>query len=114
MARQPSTTLALARIETEEKTTDLKLRLKGKLAVDLADYRRAYVETNGQSVELDQLVDGVLRMGHQAEYVSALVAHARDVVHRPVEVLAGGVAQHELARAVHPRQRPGVGIPTAP
>ena len=60
MARQPSTTLALARIETEEKTTDLKLRLKGKLAVDLADYRRAYVETNGQSVELDQLVPHML------------------------------------------------------
>jgi hypothetical protein len=60
MARQPSITLALARIETEEKTTDLKLRLKGKLAVDLADYRRAYVETNGQSVELDQLVPHML------------------------------------------------------
>jgi len=60
MARQPSTTLALTRIETEEKTTDLKLRLKGKLAVDLADYLRAYVETNGQSVELDQLVPHML------------------------------------------------------
>ena len=60
MARQPSTTLALSRIETEEKTTDLKLRLKGKLAIDLADYLRAYVETNGQSVELDQLVPHML------------------------------------------------------
>ncbi|HZL19129.1 MAG TPA: DUF2274 domain-containing protein [Polyangia bacterium] len=60
MARQPSTTLALTRIETEEKTTDLKLRLKGKLAVDLADYLRAYVETNGQSVDLDQLVPHML------------------------------------------------------
>jgi hypothetical protein len=60
MARQPSTTLALTRIETEEKATDLKLRLKGKLAVDLADYLRAYVETNGQSVDLDQLVPHML------------------------------------------------------
>lgn len=60
MARQPNTTLALTRIETEEKTTDLKLRLKGKLAVDLADYLRAYVETNGQSVDLDQLVPHML------------------------------------------------------
>ena len=60
MARQPNTTLALTRIETEEKTTDLKLRLKGKLAVDLADYLRAYVETNGQSVELDLLVPHML------------------------------------------------------
>ena len=60
MARQPNTTLALTRIETEEKTTDLRLRLKGKLAVDLADYLRAYVETNGQSVDLDQLVPHML------------------------------------------------------
>ena len=60
MARQPNTTLALTRIETEEKTTDLKLRLKGKLAVDLADYLRAYVEANGQSVDLDQLVPHML------------------------------------------------------
>ena len=57
MARTSTTALAVTRIETEEKTTDLRLRLKGKLAVDLADYLRAYVETNGgHAVELDQLV----------------------------------------------------------
>lgn len=61
MARQPSTTLAIARIETEEKTTDLRLRLKGKLAVDLADYLRAYIEINGgQAIDLDQLVPHML------------------------------------------------------
>ena len=60
MSRQSNATLAVARIDTEEKTTDLRLKLKGKLAVDLADYLRAYVETNGQAVELDQLVPHML------------------------------------------------------
>ncbi len=64
MARQSTKpanpTLAITRIETEEKTTDLRLRLKGKLAVDLADYLRAYVETSGQTVDLDQLVPHML------------------------------------------------------
>jgi len=59
MARTPVTTLALAKIDTEEKTTDLKLRLKGKLAVDLADYLRAYGEANGP-VELEILVPHML------------------------------------------------------
>ena len=61
MARTSTTSLAVTRIETEEKTTDLRLGLKGKLAVDLADYLRAYVETNGgHAVELDQLVPHML------------------------------------------------------
>jgi hypothetical protein len=60
MARPSAPSLSVPRIDTEEKTTDLRLRLKGKLAVDLADYLRAYVETNGQTVELDQLVPHML------------------------------------------------------
>ena len=60
MARETKTTLALPKIDLEEKTTDLKLRLKGKLAVDLANYLRAYVETNGQPIDLDQLVPHML------------------------------------------------------
>jgi hypothetical protein len=59
MARTPMTTLALPRIELEEKTTDLKLRLKGRIAVDLADYLRAYGEANGP-IELDLLVPHML------------------------------------------------------
>jgi len=59
--RTPAPTLAISRIETEEKMTDLRLRLKGKLAVDLADYLRAYAETNGgHAVELEQLVPHML------------------------------------------------------
>lgn len=61
MPRSTTPALAISRIETEEKTTDLKLRLKGKLAVDLADYLRAYAETNGgHAIELDQLVPHML------------------------------------------------------
>ncbi len=59
MARTPMTTLALPRIELEEKTTDLKLRLKGKIAVNLADYLRAYGEANGP-IDLDLLVPHML------------------------------------------------------
>ena len=59
MARMPMTTLALPRIELEEKTTDLKLRLKGRIALDLADYLRAYGEANGP-IDLDLLVPHML------------------------------------------------------
>ena len=59
MARTPTTTLALPKIELEEKATDLKLRLKGRIAVDLADYLRAYGEANG-AIDLDLLVPHML------------------------------------------------------
>ena len=56
MTRPAKTALALGKIDLEEKTTDLRLKLKGKLAVDLADYQRAFAQANDQSLELDQLV----------------------------------------------------------
>lgn len=60
MARAPATlALALARIDLEEKATDLRLRLKGKLAVDLSDYQRAYVEANGP-IDMDVLAQHIL------------------------------------------------------
>ena len=51
MARETKTTLALPKIDLEEKALDVRLRLKGKAAVDLADYQRTYAETNGHTVE---------------------------------------------------------------
>ena len=60
MARESKTTLALPKIDLEEKTLDVRLRLKGKAAVDLADYQRAYAETNGHAVELDHLAAHIL------------------------------------------------------
>jgi len=59
MARLQTTTQALTKIELEAKTTDLKLRLKGKIAVDLADYARAYGEAHGR-VELEMIVAHML------------------------------------------------------
>ena len=53
-------------------------------------------------------------MGHQAEHVSRLVAHARDVVQRAVEVLPLCVAQDDLARRIHRRQRLLVGVVATP
>src|SRR2546429_3220212 len=49
----------------------------------------------------DQLLDGVLGMRHQPEDVAGLVAHAGDVAQRSVEVLSGGVAEHDLAAGFH-------------
>src|ERR1039458_4652727 len=62
----------------------------------------------------DQLIDRVLGMGHQAEHVSGLVAHARDVPQRPVEVLARRVAQHDLAALLHPAEHLLVGVVAPP
>ena len=56
MAKTSTTTLALPRIELEEKVLDVRLRLKGKAAVDLADYQRAYAATTGDKVEPEALV----------------------------------------------------------
>jgi len=60
VARETKTTLALPKIDLEEKALDVRLRLKGKAAVDLADYQRAYAETNGHAVELDHLAAHIL------------------------------------------------------
>ena len=60
MAPQPKPILALGRIDLEEKVTDLRLKLRGKLAVDLADYQRAFAQSNAQQIELDQLVPHIL------------------------------------------------------
>ena len=60
MTRPAKTALALGKIDLEEKTTDLRLKLKGKLAVDLADYQRAFAQANEQSLELEQLVPHIL------------------------------------------------------
>ena len=60
MAKAPTTTLALPRIDREEKLLDLRLRLKGKAAVELADYQRAYAATTGEPVEAEALVLHIL------------------------------------------------------
>ena len=47
MAKAPSPTpLALPKIELEEKSLEVKFRLKGRSAVDLLDYKRAHQALN--------------------------------------------------------------------
>ena len=60
MTRPVKPTLSLAKIDLEEKVTDLRLRLRGKLAVDLVDYQRAYAHSNTQDIALEQLVPHIL------------------------------------------------------
>ena len=48
--------LALAKFDLEEKSLEVRLRLKGKAALDLIDYQRAYQAANSQAVEAEPLV----------------------------------------------------------
>jgi hypothetical protein len=59
MAKAPFA-LALPKIDLEEKTLEVRLRLKGKAAVDLADYQRAYQALNGESIEAEPLALSIL------------------------------------------------------
>lgn len=60
MAKAATPTLALPKIDLEEKLLDVRLRLKGKAAIDLADYQRAYAATNGHPVEPEPLIQHIL------------------------------------------------------
>ena len=59
MAKAP-TTLALPKLDREEKTLDLRLRLKGKAAVDLLDYQKLYEADHGESLETELLIQHIL------------------------------------------------------
>jgi hypothetical protein len=59
MAKPPAP-LALPKIDLEEKTLEVKLRLKGAAATDLADYQRAYQALNGEPIETEPLVASIL------------------------------------------------------
>lgn len=65
MARKPTSGLALSKIDTDDRTTDLKLRIKGKLSADLQAYAQAYQDTHGQPIELEILAIHML-----ADYIA--------------------------------------------
>ena len=67
MTRPVKPTLSLAKIDLEEKVTDLRLRLRGKLAVDLVDYQRAYAQSDAQEIALEQLVPHILSTFMEAD-----------------------------------------------
>ena len=52
--------VSLARIETDDHSVDLKLKLRGKLLAELTAYRDAYSEAHGDAVELETLVPQML------------------------------------------------------
>lgn len=59
MAKAP-VPLALGKVDLEEKSLEVKLRLKGTAAVDLLDYQRAYQALNGEPIETEPLVASIL------------------------------------------------------
>lgn len=60
MPKSPAPALALAKIDLEEKSVEVRLRLKGKAAVDLMEYQRAYRALNGEAIEAEPLVAHIL------------------------------------------------------
>lgn len=59
-AKSAAKPVALARIETDEQTVDLRLKLKGKLGAELNAYRDAYAEAHGHPVDLETLAPQML------------------------------------------------------
>lgn len=57
---KPPVPLALGKVDLEEKTLEVKLRLKGAAAGDLADYQRAYQALNGEPIEAEPLVASIV------------------------------------------------------
>jgi hypothetical protein len=60
MPKSSAPALALPKIDLEEKTVEVRLRLKGKAAMDLMDYQRAYQALNGEAIEAEPLVAHIL------------------------------------------------------
>jgi hypothetical protein len=64
---KPPPQLALPEIDLEEKVVEVKVRLKGPAAVELADYQRAYKALKGKPVELEPMVAGMLHTFIEAD-----------------------------------------------
>lgn len=61
MAKSPTQPVALPKFDLEEKTLEVKLRLKGKAAIDVADYQRAYQAAHGQTVDAEPLLLNIVQ-----------------------------------------------------
>lgn len=55
-----SATLALPKLEREEKTLDLKLRLKGRAASDLIDYQKIYEADHSDPIDPETLAQHII------------------------------------------------------
>ncbi len=56
MAKSPSPPIALAKLDLDEKSLEVRLRFKGKPASDVIDYLRAYQAAHGHAVEAEPLI----------------------------------------------------------
>ena len=59
MARS-SSSLALPKFDKEEKALDLRLRLKGRAALDLLDYQAAYETEHGEAIDPELLAQHII------------------------------------------------------
>ena len=59
MPKTPSS-LALPKFDKEEKSLDLRLRLKGRSALDLLEYQQAYEADHGESIDTDLLAQHII------------------------------------------------------
>jgi len=60
MAKSLKAALALPKFDREEKVLDVRLRLKGRAAIDLVDYLRLYEDDHGEKIETELLVQHIL------------------------------------------------------
>jgi hypothetical protein len=60
MPKSQALALSLPKIDLEEKAVEVRLRLKGKAAMDLMEYQRAYQALNGEPIEAEPLVAHIL------------------------------------------------------
>jgi hypothetical protein len=61
MSKTPPPPIGLAKLDLEEKSLEVRLRLKGKAAVDVAEYQRAYHAAHGQAVEAEPLIINIVQ-----------------------------------------------------
>jgi hypothetical protein len=67
VAKPPAAALALPKLDKAEKTLDVRLRLKGRAAVDLADYQKLYEEDHGESYDTAAVVAHILNTFIEAD-----------------------------------------------
>ena len=54
------TGLALPKFDREERSLDLRLRLKGRAAFDLVEYQSAYEADHGESIDPESLAQHII------------------------------------------------------
>ena len=61
MAKSPAPPIGLGKIDSEEKTVEVRLRFKGRAAADLLDFQRAYQARHSEAVEPAPLIQHIVQ-----------------------------------------------------